>query len=147
MRRFLTALSVLGMVGGISGGAMAAGNMVADLVPTSNAIACGADLAAPNCESDGSGGASVSKLRGQNYLNTIVSGLLASQPYSIANNATGLDCSGVVGGFTTAADGSGSAIPTIGDAADYVAICREQDGILLPIMSGVFGKLGRPGAP
>lgn len=146
MRRFFTTLSVLGVVGvGISGGAMAAGNLVADLVPTSNAIVCTAEVT--NCESDGSGGASVSKLRGTNFLNTIVSGLLANQPYSIANNATGQDCAGVVGGFTTAADGSGSAIPTIGDAADYVVICRAQDSMLMPVMSGILGKLGRPGAP
>lgn len=149
MQRFLTALCVIGGVGaGLSSAALAGGNSVADLVPTTDAIACGGGLAPPDCESLASGGASVSRLRGQYYLNVMVSDLLAGTYYAIANNATGTDCGGQVGGFTTAADGSGSAIPMINSPADFIVICREQpDTTFLPIMSGQLGKLGQPGAP
>lgn len=149
MRHFLMAMAILGTVAaGMPSGASAQG-LVADLVPTANAIACTADLVPPNCESNASGGAGAVKFRGDNFLNVVVSDLLGGQIYVTSNNGVSLDsCEGIVSTFTTLADGSASftaALP--GTPADFVVICRETGTGLVPIMNGALGKVGRPGAP
>jgi hypothetical protein len=144
MRKVIAIFGVLGLVAvGLSSNAAAKGGAEgAVLLPTLDAIACTAELTVPNCESDGYGAAATLKIGRANYLGVDVTNLVAGQTYLAANNDVGLEsCAGVVGSFTAGPDGRQTATFPVGSAAGFVSVCREVDGVLVPVLTGQMGKL------
>lgn len=144
MKKTLRGFALLGLVSvAAPGAALAAGGAEgAVLLPTLNAVACTADVTAPNCESDGYGSAATLKIGRANYLGIDVTGLIAGQVYLAANNDAGLEnCSGVLGSFTTGPAGGQTATFPVSTAAGFVSICREADGVLVPVLTGEMTRL------
>lgn len=144
MHKFLASISVVGLLAlGMPSTAIAQGGAFgAILLPTMDATPCTAELTVPNCESDGFGAAVTLKIGRANFLGVDVSNLIAGQVYMAANNDVGLEsCTGVVGSFTTGPAGGQTATFPVTSAAEFVSICREADGVLLPILTGQMGRL------
>lgn len=148
MRQLFAVFGVLGLVAVAipSNAAAQGGAQGATLLPTLDAVACTVELTVPNCESDGFGAAATLKIGRANYLGIDVTNLIAGQVYMVANNDLGLEsCAGVVGSFSTGPAGGQTATFPVTSAAGFVSICREADGVLLPILTGQMGRLNGPG--
>ena len=142
MKSYIAIFGVLGLAAVMPSTATAGGAEGAVLLPTLDAIACTAEVTAPNCESDGYGAASTLKIGRANYLGVDVTDLLAGQVYMVANNDAGLEsCAGVVGSFSTGPAGGQTATFPVSSAAGFVSICREADGVLVPVLTGQMGRL------
>lgn len=144
MRQLITIFGVLGLVAaGLPSDATAAGGAQgATLLPTLDATPCTAEVTVPNCESDSFGAAATLKIGRANYLGIDVSNLIAGQTYLTANNDVGLEsCAGVLGSFSTGPAGGQTATFPVASAAGFVSICRETDGVLVPVLTGEMGPL------
>lgn len=144
MRHMFSVIATVGFIlAGTSAGALAQGGAEgATLDPTLNAIACTAELTVPNCESDGYGAAATLRIGRQNYLGFDLSNLITGQTYFAANNDVGLEsCAGVLTSFVTGPAGGQNFSVPVDSAAGFVSICREVDGVLIPILTGEMGRL------
>jgi hypothetical protein len=143
MKNYIAIFGVLGLAASaLPSTAMAGGAEGATLLPTLDAIACTAEVTVPNCESDGYGAAVTLKIGRANYLGIDVTNLLGSQVYMVANNDVGLEsCAGVLDTFTTTAAGDRNVTFPVSSAAGFVSICRESDGVLVPVLTGQMGRL------
>ena len=144
MRKFIAAIGIAGLAAAAmpASGHAAGGATGAVLLPTLDATPCTADLTVPNCESDGYGAAATLKIGRANYLGFDLSNLLAGQTYLAANNDVGLEsCAGVLTSFVTGPAGGQNFSVPVASAADFVSICREVDGVLVPILTGQMGRL------
>jgi len=144
MKQLFAVFGVLGLITvGMPSDAKAGGGAYgATLLPTTSATTCTADVTIPNCESEGYGSAATLKIGRQNYLGIDVSNLIAGQVYMVANNNDGLEsCAGVLDSFTTGPAGGRNYTIPVDTAADFVSICREVEGNLIPILTGQMGRL------
>lgn len=143
MKNYIAIFGVLGLAASaLPSTAMAGGAEGATLLPTLDAIACTAEVTIPNCESDGYGAAATLKIGRANYLGIDVTNLLGSQVYMVANNDVGLEsCAGVLDTFTTTAAGDRNVTFPVSSAAGFVSICREDGGVLVPVLTGQMGRL------
>lgn len=143
MKKHIAIFGVLGLASAaLSSNAIAGGAEGATLLPTLDAIPCTAEVTAPDCESDGYGSAATLKIGRANYLGVDVTNLLAGQVYLAANNDVGLEsCAGVLGTFTTGPAGGQTATFPVSSAAGFVSVCREVEGVLVPVLTGEMGRL------
>lgn len=141
MRRFLASMGIAGLLAfGMASDAAAQGGAYGALLdPTTSAIDCA--VTTP-CESDGYGSAATLKIGRANYLGFDLSNLIAGQTYIAANNDVGLgSCAGMLTSFVTGPAGGANFSWSVDSAADFVSICREADGMLLPILTGQMARL------
>jgi hypothetical protein len=143
MKNYIAILGVIGLAAAaLPSSAVAGGAEGAILLPTLDAAPCSVDVAPPNCESEGYGAAATLKIGRANHLGIDVTDLQASQVYLAANNDDGLEsCAGVVGSFTTTAAGERNVTFPVSSAAGFVSICRETEGVLVPVLTGEMGRL------
>jgi hypothetical protein len=144
MRYVLGIAAALGLaIAGASSTALAKGGAEgAILLPTLDAITCTAELTVPNCESDGYGSAATLRIGRQNYMGFDVTNLIAGQTYLAANNDVGLEsCAGVLTSFVPGPAGAQNFTVPVDSAAGFVSICREVDGMLVPVLTGEMGRL------
>jgi len=142
MRNYLAGLTITGLIAvAMPSTAMAGGALVAELLPTLDAIDC---AVFDPCESNGSGSTATLKVKGVNNMSFIMDGMLPSQTYSASLAAQG--CANVIATFTSTA--SGSANYTAGNLVvdpqlgDLVEICRQDGfGNWYVIYNGTLGRL------
>lgn len=141
MNKLFGILGVLGLVAvGMPSSASAGGAVGALLDPTASAIACTAEVTA--CESNGFGSAASLGIGRSNYLGFDLSNLIVGQTYLAANNDVGLEsCEGVLTSFVIAADGGANFTVPVSSAAEFVSICREDGGVLVPVLTGQMARL------
>lgn len=144
MRDLLSYMGLAGLLVVLAANPAAAqgGAYGALLDPTAEAIQCTAELTVPNCESDGYGSAATLRIGRANYIGFDLSNLIAGQTYLAAYNNVGLEsCAGVLTSFMAGPAGGANFTVPVDYAADFVSICREADGMLLPILTGQMGRL------
>lgn len=143
MRKYLAAIGIAGLTAvAMPASVFAGGAEGALLDPTADAIACTAELAVPNCESNGYGAAATLRIGRANYLGFDLSNLITGQTYLAANNDVGLEsCAGVLTSFVTGPAGGANFSVPVDSAAEFVSICREADGVLLPVLTGQMAKM------
>ena len=139
MRNFLAMVGVAGLVmAGTSSNALAAFGALLD--PTASAIACTAEVT--ECESNGFGAATSLKIARTTYIGFDLSNLIPGQTYLAANNDVGFEsCAGVLTSFVVGADGGANFSTPVSAAAEFVSICREDAGVLVPVLTGQMGRL------
>lgn len=144
MRKFLAAIGIVGLAAvAMPASVDAAGGAFGALLdPTADAIACTAELTVPNCESSGYGAAATLSIGRANYIGFDLTNLVTGQTYMAANNDVGLEsCAGVLTSFVTGPAGGANFTVPVDSAAEFVSICREVDGVLLPILTGQMARL------
>jgi hypothetical protein len=144
MRKYFVAIGIASLAAAAMPASVnaAGGARGALLDPTVDAIACTAELAVPNCESQGYGAAATLSIGRANYIGFNLTNLIAGQTYLAANNDVGLEsCAGVLTTFAPTADGSVDFTVPVSAAAEFVSICREAEGVLVPVLTGQMARL------
>lgn len=142
MWKVLASISVAGLIAVATPSAAVAGGALATvLLPTIDAVDCGAY---DPCESNGSGSTATLKIRGVNNMSFIMEGMLPGTSYSASLAAAG--CGNVIATFTSSATGSANYtaqnLASSPSNGDLVEVCRQDDlGDWYVIYSGNLGRL------
>lgn len=139
MKQLIAAFGLFSLVAvGTPSNALAAFGALLD--PTASAIACTVDVTV--CESNGFGAATSLKIARTTYIGVDLSNLIVGQTYLAANNDVGLEsCAGVLTSFVIASDGGANFTVAVAAVGEFVSICREEDGVLVPVLTGQMGRL------
>lgn len=139
MKKLIAAFGLFSLVAvGTPSNALAAYGALLD--PTSSAIACTVDVTV--CESNGFGAATRLKIARTTYIGIDLSNLIVGQTYLAANNDVGFEsCAGVLTSFVIDADGGKNFSVPVAAVGEFVSICREEAGVLVPVLTGQMGRL------